>query len=102
MSEALMQFRKLVHDGIRRALELDGVHKGYEGHIALRVDLPSFFDDKAHTLYSLTLDCYVLGPGRHYVWHAVNERELFEVATRDVTSWIARLSDDEPEPPKAA
>lgn len=92
---ALGRFRDLVHRGVREALALDGHCKHYEGHITLRVDVPNVFATDQSMLYTLQLDCYVLGPGRHYFWHATSEEDVLRVATRDVEGWIAQMRDDD-------
>jgi hypothetical protein len=90
----LGDFYKLVHGGIDRALEMDSYCKGYEGAIRLRIDLPGYFGS-GDPLYTLELDCYVLGPGRHYEWHGVDAALVFRCATADVRKWIAMLEEDE-------
>ncbi len=94
MTTPLETFRALVHRGIEQALQLDGVHKHYEGHITLQVDVPGYFAEHRTALWTLQLDCYVLGPGRHYYWHGTSEAEVLRVATRDVQGWIEELHDD--------
>jgi hypothetical protein len=90
-------FRELVHRGIRRALEIDGTHKGYEGAMAYTIDVPSFFDfqEAAPCVHSLFLRCYVLGPSRQYQWRGTSADEVFTLATTDVERWIAELEDED-------
>ncbi len=90
------EFQKLVRRGVEEALAQDGHCKHYEGRITLTVEVPPYAEayTGAHTHWTMRLDCYVLGPARHYTWHAVNEDDLFRIATRDVEGWIAELHDD--------
>lgn len=91
----LERFHSLVHRGVEAALRVDGHCKSYEGRIELLVEVPSYHEREALTHWTLTLHCYVLGPGRHYTWHATSEDDLFRVATRDVQGWIEELRDDD-------
>jgi hypothetical protein len=116
----LHDFRQLAFSGIKRALEIDGACKSYEGAVELHVGLPNYFKETtgedwglaaffggaAHN-YKLTLHCYVLGPARHYDWEGSDVQDVFARATADVRTWIAELEDgqeeaEEDEPSEAA
>jgi hypothetical protein len=87
-------FRKLVRDGIVKALELDPYHKSFEGRIAYAMSLPGYFDGDEPERHTLTLFCYVLGPSRHYSWEGTTAKEVLARATADVQRWIAELSEE--------
>ena len=58
--------RRCIFDLIRQSLALDGQCKSYEG--ALSIHFPSYFQDRngEENGYAIHLDCYVIGPSRHY------------------------------------
>ena len=74
--------RKDLFDAIDYAIKHDGHHKSYEGKLAMI--WPHRFEDE----YTITLDCYVIGPSRHYYWSGKTFAEAFELAERDIREWI--------------
>jgi hypothetical protein len=84
----LKEFQQTVFKGIEEALYLDGAHKHYEG--AIRVCLPSYFGGD----YFIELDCYVLGPGRHYEWAGETLSIAIDQALADVKRWIKELDNE--------
>lgn len=99
-------FQALVFSGVKRALEIDGHCKSYEGTVEFHCSLPDYFratQGESWGLsaafgvgdfsYVLELHCYVLGPGRHYEWSGADQADLFERATADVKKWIAELEE---------
>lgn len=95
MSDRLEAFRALVYDGVAKALAEDGYCKSYEGSIAYNVTCPCYFAREQPVHHHLELHCYVLGPQRHYTWHATSVDELFDAAERDLRKWIAELVEAE-------
>jgi hypothetical protein len=88
-------FRELVHRGVKRALEIDGHCKHYEGRMVYTVEVPPYFDfAEAPCVHTLFLACYVLGPSRHYQWRGTSADEVFALATADVEKWIAELEEE--------
>jgi len=91
----LHDFRELVYAGVQQALAKDGHCKHYEGTVEYTVVCPSYFERDAHCVHQLELDCYVLGPSRHYKWAGARVEELFARATADVQTWIAENAEEE-------
>lgn len=81
----LDELHKLVKSGIAKKLEEDGHCKSYEG--AMRLECPNHFSPEDG--YSLELDCYVLGPNRHYRWKGDTVQECIDKAEADIAAWIA-------------
>ena len=90
----LRSLRALVVRGVKRALELDGHCKSYEGAMEFTVDMPPVYCSDQRTYYRLTLDCYVLGPSRHYEWGGTDATETLQRAMADVARWIAELDEE--------
>lgn len=84
----LDEFQQIVFDGIEKALRMEGHHKSYEG--AIRVCLPSYFGGS----YFVDLDCYVLGPSRHYEWPGKTLSEAVDKAMSEVKTWIKELDNE--------
>lgn len=99
VTEPVEAFRALVFAGIKRALEIDGHCKAYEGAITVRY--PSYFANQGRGIlyapqneYEVELACYVLGPNRGEKWRGKTLAEALEKATADVTRWIAEMERD--------
>ncbi len=95
-ADPLEALRALVFAGIKRALEIDGCCKAYEGAITVRY--PSYFANQGRGIlyapqdcYEVELACYVLGPNRGEKWQGATLAEALEKATADVTRWIAEM-----------
>lgn len=93
---ALHLFRRRAFRLIKRALELDGHHKSYEGTVELR--FPSYFEEEAQSgsgaerpEYTITLNCYVLGPGRHHQWSGRTIQEAVDKANESLNKWEREL-----------
>lgn len=86
------KLRKKVMAAIRRQLEDDAGCKSYEGTFEWLIGYPCYFADETGTaqpdFYTLTLHCYVLGPGRHYEWMGATPDEVLDQAERDIHQWI--------------
>lgn len=81
---------------IKRALARDGHCKSYEGQFS--VVFPNYFeslDTEIRQAWTIRLDCYVIGPNRHYTWYGRSFAEALDAAESDVRRWIAQDSDDE-------
>lgn len=82
-------YRAALFTAIRKACQDgDGHCKSYEG--ALTLTMPNVFDyeDGTGDGWALHLDCYVLGPTRHYEWTAPTLRELTSLAQADLIRWV--------------
>ena len=74
--------REDLFKAIAHAIEHDGHHKHYEGKLSLIY--PHCFEDE----YTITLDCYVIGPSRHYHWTGKDFHEALDKAEKDIRKWI--------------
>lgn len=89
-----MRFQSLRSElfaAIEHALEQDGHCKSYEGHFRVEASLPNYFEEKDGTpgLWSLILNCYLIGPHRHYEWVGNSFEECLRKAEIDIRAWIA-------------
>lgn len=89
----LVGVRERLFDAIRRSLEIDGHCKSYEG--AFRVALPNYFAslEGGRAQWVIELDCYVIGPSRHYEWAGETFMDAVISVERDVDEWIAEFND---------
>ena len=85
------ELRRDLFDEIRKRLEEDGLCKRYEGCFEVTVVYPNYFEEKSgenEPYYVVTLDCYVVGPSRHYNWQGKTLLEAVQTAERDIRKWI--------------
>ena len=91
----LNEFRRLrqyVFAQIEHELMLDDHHKSYEGHMAIL--FPHYFMENYYLPeqqgenWGVHLDCYVLGPHRHYDWYGRALGEAVQKARKDIDSWM--------------
>lgn len=85
-NELIVRFEALRKDlfaAIDYAIKQDGHHKSYEGTMAMY--WPNRWDDG----YTITLDCYVIGPSRHYHWGGKSFDLALNQAEKDIRMWIA-------------
>lgn len=86
--ESFFALRRLVFDKIKVALdESEGHCKSYEGHMAVRVEYPNYFEKSDEPTFSIELNCYLLGPTRHYKWYGKILTEAIDTARADILSW---------------
>lgn len=89
--DRFVELRQIVMMKIRRALEEDSYCKSYEGSFDIVLSHPTYFEDKTGTrgvdVYGILLDCYVLGPSRHYEWWGETFEEALSKAEVDIYSW---------------
>jgi len=89
-----LKLRQFTFNAIERALKIDGHHKSYEGSFAIIRNFPNYFEDENDAYWvdhrwKIELDCYVLGPSRHYEWYGKTFTEALERAEKDLHKWIA-------------
>ena len=89
-----LALRRRVMQAIRRQLEVDSTCKSYEGAFEILVSYPDYFDWEYDNkpdepkFYLIHLDCYVLGPGRHYEWRGRTLKNALDHAEKDINQWI--------------
>lgn len=82
----LTQLReKLFKELSEREKDKDAGFKSYDGAFAIR--LPSYFDCEKG--WTISLDCYAVGPGRHYHWWGKTLEEAVTNCETDVLSWFS-------------
>jgi len=95
--ERFMRLRKDLFDAIAKELQIDGHHKSYEGRLYIR--FPHYFEENCYAdwqydnpdyrgIWGIHLDCYVLGPTRHYEWSGRTFCEALESAENEMQQWF--------------
>lgn len=83
---SLFALRHRLFEYIAKALAEDGHCKSYEGSMA--VQFPNYFEERASDpQFTVCLDCYVIGPSRHYSWSGATLSEAIEKAATDINAW---------------
>lgn len=78
---------------IDKSLKEDGHCKSYEGAMRIGARFPDFFDHKEELpQWIIELDCYVVGPSRHYKWWDSSLSGVISKAEKEIRQWI---QDDE-------
>lgn len=91
--QRLIALRQRLFDAIGRQLARCGDCKIYEGRFA--INLPNYFErHDENNAWRVELDCYVIGPSRHYEWRGDTLAEAVEKAERDVSKWIIERDED--------
>lgn len=91
--ERLMALRAELFTAIKEALARDGHCKSYEGTFAIL--MPNYFEHTGQNAYGsseewvIKLDCYVIGPSRHYHWSGETFTAALEKAEVNIRQWIA-------------
>lgn len=92
--QRLKGLRHKLFEAIRKALEIDGHCKSYEGEF--RISLPNYFEERdgETNRYVLSLDCYVVGPSRHYTWSGSSLSEAISKAEGNINGWINEVKEE--------
>lgn len=89
------RFEKLrsdLFDAIALILSRDGHSKSYEG--TFRIQFPSYYESRGVLIedsqrpWAIFLDCYVIGPSRHYEWWGEDFADVLQQAERDIRAWM--------------
>ena len=69
--------------------------KMYEGYFEIRYQFPDASDCWNEIInkpcgITIHLDCYLVGPNRHYDWHGKTFEEALDKCEKDITEWIER------------
>lgn len=84
------QLRADLFDVIRQCLDRDGHCKSYEGRFTIQ--LPDYFVNEQ---WAIRLDCYVIGPSRHYEWWGETFADVLSKAETDIRAWMHEALEDE-------
>ncbi len=89
MNARFINYRARLFELIALQVATDLGHKSYEGTLRIIQHYPNYFEgDKAPT-YELALDCYVLGPTRHYSWVGDSLDQCLDQAEAALIAWEA-------------
>lgn len=87
-----VELRDELFTAIKDALAGDGHCKSYEG--AFTVRLPNYHEQDDQGAWQIALDCYVIGPNRHYYWNGDSFADALQQAEKDIRKWIAEFRDE--------
>lgn len=86
----LMALRADLLAAIPAAIEEAGGHcKSYEG--TFTVVMPNAFEHERR--WVVALDCYIIGPSRHYDWHGETLADAVTQAETAVRGWLVAESE---------
>jgi hypothetical protein len=85
--DRLLALRADLFAALKDALEADGHCKHYEGTFLIR--LPNYFEQEDEEPWQVTLDCYKIGPARHYEWSGWTLSDAITKAESEIRAWIA-------------
>lgn len=99
--DQFMALRADLFAAITKSLAEDGHCKSYEG--AFRIQFPNYFESRQfeprvehlQKPWGILLDCYLIGPSRHYEWWGDTFAEALHAAEADVRAWIAEEAEEE-------
>ena len=84
-----LRLREKIFECLRHCLEEDDHCKSYEGALSVEYILPNYFEKKVKTpSWNIHLDCYLIGPERHYDWQGKTFEDVLAKATKDIECWI--------------
>ena len=93
------QLRADLFDAIAKALDEDGHCKSYEG--SFRLQFPNYFESLPSPSemtdsepWGILLDCYVIGPSRHYEWWGATFADVLQKADTDIRAWMHEAHED--------
>jgi hypothetical protein len=86
------QLRADLFDAIAEVLSEGGGGKSYEG--TFRIQFPGYGESRAAsdltnpTPWGIFLDCYLIGPNRHYEWWGETFAAVLLTAETDIRAWM--------------
>lgn len=91
--DQFFELRKRLFGAIQQIVEGDCQCKSYEGAFEIGVEYKDFFEDldgidRKPSGYWIRLNCYVIGPGRHYTWYGDTFSEALSKCKKEVERWI--------------
>ena len=99
--DRFLALRAELFAAIRREFDEGAGGKVYEGHFRVTHSLPNYAVSQATTedehalafghdwAWRIHLDCYLIGPHRHYQWAGETFTEALVKAETDIRAWIA-------------
>lgn len=88
--EEFLELRKWFFEQLDKILKSDvGFHhKSYEGTFRISFDFPCIFEEEKEPEVTIDLDCYVIGPNRHYTWYGETLSDSIALCRRDLEKWV--------------
>ena len=89
--ERFLKLRKRLFTAIDEALKED-CGKSYEGSFTINIKYPNYYEDenaeKPPAYFYILLDCYIIGPHRHYSWGGKTFDEALDKCEKDINEWL--------------
>lgn len=89
--ERFLKLRKRLFTAIDEALKED-CGKSYEGSFTINIEYPNYYEDenaeKPPAYIYILLDCYIIGPHRHYSWGGKTFDEALDKCEKDINEWL--------------
>ncbi len=90
--ERFLEIRKRLFKKIGENLE-EECGKSYEGEFYITMCYPNYYDDDNCLIekpchWVIHLDCYIVGPHRHYDWTGKTLKEALDKCDNDISSWL--------------
>lgn len=93
--ERFYNLRKKLFKAIKETGECG---KTYEGAFTVYMEMPDYYDDPEAGArpfgWHIHLDCYLVGPYRHYDWRGKSFAEALNKCEREILSWIEEDADE--------
>ena len=86
--ERFETLREKLFEFIEYSLKVDGHCKGYEGRFAIEYLFPDYFHREDDPTFNIKLDCYLIGPTRHYSWEGALFGDTLRRAEQAIYKWI--------------
>ena len=89
--ERFLALREKILGFIKQKYESGDGIKMYDGRMNITFEFPIYTDDPDGTALpgvNIHLDCYVIGPRRHYDWNGENFEIALDKAEKDIDEWI--------------
>lgn len=90
---AFFALRQRVFSAVRNMRRKGEYGKVYEGAMRIQIDFGDA-DDERFQRFIIHLDCYLIGPARHYDWEGQTFREALKKAEKDIDKWIKETEND--------
>ena len=89
--ERFFKLRKRLFEAIGKALSED-CGKSYEGAFFIGQAFPNYYEDEEAKeqpfMWYIHLDCYIVGPYRHYDWDGKTLDEALDKCEEDINEWL--------------
>lgn len=88
--QRFFDLRRRTLEAIQKLMAEGDVCKPDEGRFT--IEFPDYFEDQEHPdSCKITLDCYLLGPDRHYFWCGDTLSETIDKAEKDIEKYLSEI-----------